>query len=37
MIHTPVLLHDHDEYLQADVYLNGIEIYKKIIASVANA
>lgn len=37
MINTPVLLHDHDEYLDADVYLQGIEIYKKIIANVANA
>lgn len=36
MNNTPVLLHDHDEFLQADVYLTGIEIYKKIISSVAN-
>lgn len=37
MINTPVLLHDHDEFLQADVYLRGIEIYKKIIENIANA
>jgi aminoacylase len=37
MNNTPVLLHDHDEFLQADVYLEGIEIYKKIINNVANA
>lgn len=37
MINTPVLLHDHNEYLDADVYLKGIEIYKKIIENVANA
>ena len=37
MNNTPVLLHDHDEYLEADVYLKGIEIYTKIIASIANA
>lgn len=37
MNHTPVLLHDHDEFLQADIYLKGIEIYKKIISNVANA
>ena len=37
MNNTPVLLHDHDEFLQADVYLEGIEIYKKIISNVANA
>ncbi|KAJ6638574.1 Aminoacylase-1 [Pseudolycoriella hygida] len=33
---TPVLLHDHDEFLPVDVYLRGIEIYKKIIPKVAN-
>jgi aminoacylase len=36
MNHTPVLLHDHDEFLEADTYLRGIEIYKKIIQKVAN-
>ncbi|GAB0091333.1 aminoacylase-1 [Sergentomyia squamirostris] len=36
MDHTPVLLHDHDEFLQADVYLRGIDIFKKIIEKVAN-
>ncbi|XP_004529660.1 aminoacylase-1A [Ceratitis capitata] len=36
MNNTPVLLHDHDEFLQADVYLKGIEIYTKIIKAVAN-
>lgn len=36
MNNTPVLLHDHDEFLQADVYLRGIEIYKEIIANIAN-
>jgi len=28
---TPVLLHDHDEFLGAETYLKGIEIYKKIL------
>lgn len=37
MINTAILLHDHDEYLHADVYLKGIEIYKKIIENVGNA
>jgi aminoacylase len=36
MNNTPVLLHDNDEFLHADVYLKGIEIYKKIISNVAN-
>ncbi|XP_016960378.1 aminoacylase-1 [Drosophila biarmipes] len=31
IINTPVLIHDHDEFLKAEDYLNGIEVYKKII------
>ncbi|XP_034663777.1 aminoacylase-1-like [Drosophila subobscura] len=34
--HTPVLLHNHDEYLRADTYLHGIEVYKKLIPAVAD-
>lgn len=37
MNNTPVLLHDHDEYLQADVYLKGIKIYEKILEKIGNA
>lgn len=37
MINTPILLHDHDEYLHAGVYLDGIEVYKRIISEIANA
>ncbi|KAL5278507.1 ACY1.2 family protein [Megaselia abdita] len=37
MNHTPVLLHDNDEFIKADIYLNGIEIYKKLIPRIANA
>ena len=37
MNHTPVLLHDHDEFIRADTYLRGIEIYKKIIPKLAEA
>ncbi|BFF91989.1 aminoacylase-1-like [Drosophila madeirensis] len=33
---TPVLLHNHDEYLRADSYLHGIEVYKKLIPAVAD-
>lgn len=36
MNHTPVLLHDHDEYLDAEIYLKGIDIYTKLIPAVAN-
>jgi aminoacylase len=37
MNNTPILLHDHNEFLQADVYLKGIEIYSRILEKVANA
>ncbi|XP_073949486.1 aminoacylase-1-like [Choristoneura fumiferana] len=33
---TPVLLHDHNEYLKADVFLKGIDIYVKLLTAVAN-
>ncbi|XP_058466583.1 aminoacylase-1-like [Malaya genurostris] len=33
---TPVLLHDHDEYLHAETFLKGIDIYKEIVSAVAN-
>ncbi|EDW84997.1 uncharacterized protein Dwil_GK14410 [Drosophila willistoni] len=34
---TQILLHDHDEYLRADTYIHGIEVYKKLIPAVADA
>ncbi|BFF91988.1 aminoacylase-1-like [Drosophila madeirensis] len=34
---TPLLLHDHDEFLRADTYLHGIEVYKKLIPAVADS
>lgn len=37
MPNTPVLLHDHDEYLNKDVFLRGVEIYRQLIPAVANA
>lgn len=37
MNHTPVLLHDNDEFLKAETYLRGVEIYKAIIPKLANA
>jgi aminoacylase len=36
MINTPVLLHDHNEYLHQDVFLHGIEIYVKLIENLTN-
>ncbi|CAF2340646.1 unnamed protein product [Rotaria sp. Silwood2] len=36
MINTPVLLHDHNEYLHKDVFLRGIEIYMKLIENLTS-
>lgn len=36
MNHTPILMHDHDEYLNEKIFLRGIEIYKNIITNLAN-
>lgn len=36
MNNIPVLLHDHDEYIPAETFLTGIEIYKKIIPKLAS-
>lgn len=36
MNYTPVLLHDHDEFLKTDTFLKGIDIYVKLITAVAN-
>ena len=36
MINTPVLLHDHNEYLHKDVFLHGIDIYVKVIENLTN-
>jgi len=36
MTHTPQLAHDHDEFVYADVYLAGIDMYKQIIFNLGN-
>jgi len=33
---TPVLLHDHDEFLHEDVFLEGIDVFEEIIARMAS-
>ncbi|CAG9785557.1 unnamed protein product [Diatraea saccharalis] len=33
---TPVLLHDHDEFLDASIFLKGIDIYVKLLSAIAN-
>ncbi|KJH48895.1 N-acyl-L-amino-acid amidohydrolase [Dictyocaulus viviparus] len=36
MINTPSLLHDHNEYLNENVYLEGVRIYETLIENLAN-
>ena len=36
MPNTPVLLHDHNEFLNEEVFLRGIEIFEDIVENVAN-
>ncbi|KAM4651660.1 aminoacylase-1-like isoform 2-T7 [Discoglossus pictus] len=36
MNRTPILLHDHNEYLNEEIFLQGINIYTKILASLAS-
>ncbi|XP_069500110.1 aminoacylase-1 [Ambystoma mexicanum] len=36
MNRTPILLHDHNEYLNEQVFLTGIDIYTRIITSLAS-
>lgn len=37
MNNTPILLHDHNEFLNEDVFLRGIDIYCQLIPSLAEA
>ena len=36
MNHTPILLHDHNEFLNERVFLRGIGIYEDIITALGN-
>ncbi|KAE9552450.1 hypothetical protein FO519_004335 [Halicephalobus sp. NKZ332] len=36
MINTPVLLHDHNEFLDESVFLRGVEVYTKLIKNLAS-
>lgn len=36
MINTPVLLHDHNEFLNEKVFLEGVSIYVSLIKELAN-
>ena len=37
MMNTPVLLHDHDEYLATDVFLEGIRVYERLLPALLDA
>ena len=37
LVRTPVLLHDHNEYVAADVFLAGIGIYAHLIERLSSA
>lgn len=37
MRNTPILLHDHDEYVPVDVFLEGIKVYEKLIPALTEA
>lgn len=36
MSNTPILLHEHNEFLNEKVYLDGIGIYRDVIFNLAN-
>ena len=36
MHNSPVLLHEHNEYLSREVFLEGIGVYEKLLAFMAN-
>lgn len=36
MNRTPVLLHDHNEFLNEQVFLRGIEIYTRLLPALAS-
>jgi len=36
MNNTPILLHDHDEYLNEKVFLRGVDIYESILQAIVN-
>ena len=36
MVNTPILLHDHNEFLNQGVFLEGVGLYAKIIPRLAD-
>lgn len=37
MMNTEFRAHDHNEYLNAETFLKGIEVYTKVIKNLGNA
>lgn len=37
MRNTPILLHDHDEFVGVDVFLEGIQVYERILPEILEA
>jgi aminoacylase len=35
--HTPILLHDHNEFLNEKIFLRGIDIFVTLVENLANA
>lgn len=35
-MNTSPMLHEHNEFINADIYLKGIDIFEKIIETIAN-
>lgn len=36
MVNTPILLHDHNEFLKDTVFLNGIKVYENLISALSS-
>ncbi|MEQ2160921.1 Aminoacylase-1A, partial [Goodea atripinnis] len=36
MNRTPILLHDHNEYLNERVFLNGVNVYERLIPALTS-
>ena len=37
MRNTPILLHDHNEYIDISVFVEGISVYERVITALASA
>lgn len=37
MRNTPILLHDHNEYIDRGVFVEGIAVYERLITALASA